>query len=86
MKTKSLTKRQKQVYEFMKDSFQANHRLPTAKDISIEFKFSSPNAAYELITYIYKKGFLTKIPTGEKSCVYKFAKFDAQLIEKGEGE
>ncbi len=74
--------KQAAVYKFMQNSFIANHRLPTMKEISKQFGYKSNNAAHEIVEYICKKGFLIRVPTGDRSCVHKFAKLDATLTEK----
>jgi len=82
MKSKKLTIKQEAVYKFMQNSFIANHRLPTMKEIAVQFGYKSPNAAHQTVEYICKKGFLIRVPTGKKSCVHKFAKLDASLKER----
>lgn len=82
MRNKKLTLKQDAVYRFMQNSFIANHRLPTMKEIAKQFGYKSPNAAHQMVDFICKKGFLIRVPTGDKSCIHKFAKLEATLTEK----
>jgi repressor LexA len=59
---KELTKRQREVLEFIQDRQDAAALVPTYREIAAHFGFSSPNAALEHIKALCDKGFLKSQP------------------------
>jgi repressor LexA len=55
-----LTKRQNQVFEFIKKFIEENHRPPTVREICREFNFSSTNSVHSIISSLEKKGYIRK--------------------------
>ncbi|MFC2131326.1 transcriptional repressor LexA [Bacteroidota bacterium] len=60
----SLTKRQDDIYNFIKSYISEKKIPPTIKEICREFGFSSTNAAYEALKVLEKKGYLTRSEKG----------------------
>jgi len=59
---KELTKRQRQVLEFIQDRQDAAGLVPTYREIAAHFGFNSPNAALAHIKALRGKGFLKNQP------------------------
>ena len=60
--TKGLTKRQRQVLEFISE-FQAEHGYPpTVREVAAQFGFRSPRAAHDHIKALQRKGYLKHEP------------------------
>jgi len=57
-----LTKRQKSVYEFIRDKIQNRGYGPTVREIGEKFKISSPNGVMCHLKALEKKGFITREP------------------------
>ncbi len=55
---KELTRKQRQVLEFIQDKQEAERPAPTYREIAAHFGFSSPNAALSHIKALRGKGFL----------------------------
>ena len=55
-----LTKRQKSVYEFIRDKIQNRGYGPTVREIGGKFKISSPNGVMCHLKALEKKGFITR--------------------------
>ena len=55
-----LTKRQKSVYEFIRDKIQNRGYGPTVREIGEKFKISSPNGVMCHLKALEKKGFITR--------------------------
>jgi repressor LexA len=60
-----LTKRQKQILEFLKSFEKKNSFQPSVREIAAHFGFSSPMGAYNHLKALHKKGFL--VLTGKLS-------------------
>jgi hypothetical protein len=58
--------------------------LPTAKDISIEFGFSSPNAAQDYIEALIKKGWFKRRSKNTVRTNYKPIFIDIVVTQKKE--
>lgn len=59
---KELTRKQRQVLEFIQDQQDASGPIPTYREIAAHFGFSSPNAALAHIKALRGKGFLKNQP------------------------
>ena len=57
-----LTKRQRQVYEFIRDKIQNRGYGPTVREIGAEFQISSPNGVMCHLKALEKKGLITREP------------------------
>jgi repressor LexA len=57
-----LTKRQKDVWDFIQDKSQTEGMAPTIREIAAHFGFASPNAALLHVKALRNKGFLTSLP------------------------
>lgn len=55
-----LTKRQKQIYDFVRDHIQEHGYAPTLKEIGDEFGLSSPATVYKHVEQLVQKGYLRK--------------------------
>ena len=55
---KNLTKRQKEIFNFIKEEIESNGYPPTRSEISRTFGFKSPNAAEDHLKALKKKGVL----------------------------
>jgi repressor LexA len=64
---KELTKRQKQVLEFIQRQQQAAGLTPTFREIAAHFRFSSPNAAVAHVQALLVKGALKNLPGRARS-------------------
>ncbi|NQU22344.1 MAG: repressor LexA, partial [Candidatus Nealsonbacteria bacterium] len=58
----SLTKRQKAVYEFIRDLIQNRGYGPTVREIGRKFKIASPNGVVCHLKALEKKGMITREP------------------------
>ena len=59
---KGLTKRQRQVLEFIQEKLDAGGLIPTYREIAAHFGFSSPNAVLLHIQALRRKGYLQSQP------------------------
>ena len=57
-----LTKRQKEVYKFIRDKIQNRGYGPTVREIGAKFKISSPNGVMCHLKALEKKGLITREP------------------------
>ncbi len=57
-----LTKRQKQVYEFIRDKIRTRGYGPTVREIGTQFDISSPNGVMCHLKALEKKGLITREP------------------------
>lgn len=57
---KELTKRQREVLDFIKLSKNSSGRPPTLREICIAFGMSSTNAAYDHLVALERKGYITR--------------------------
>lgn len=55
---KALTKRQNQVFEFIKEYMIENHKPPTIREICKQFNFKSTNSAFSVLKALEKKGYI----------------------------
>jgi repressor LexA len=58
----TLTKRQKSVYEFIRDKIRGRGYGPTVREIGEKFKISSPNGVMCHLRALEKKGLITREP------------------------
>jgi repressor LexA len=56
----NLTKRQLEVYEFIRDKIRTRGYGPTVREIGLEFKIRSPNGVMCHLKALEKKGFITR--------------------------
>src|SRR5580658_1472477 len=57
-----LTKRQKEIYEFIRDKIEARGYGPTVREIGVEFEIKSPNGVMCHLKALEKKGLIRKEP------------------------
>ena len=62
MSLEQLTRRQKEVYEFIRDKIQNRGYGPTVREIGERFKISSPNGVMCHLRALEKKGLITREP------------------------
>ena len=62
MATNELTKRQREVYEFVRDKIQNRGYGPTVREIGERFKIKSPNGVMCHLRALEKKGLITREP------------------------
>lgn len=65
----TLTPNQATVFEFMRDYFERNDQLPSAKAMRYHFGWKSENAAVSYWEVLERKGWIEKNETG---CKYRF--------------
>ena len=75
----TLTKRQREVYDFCVRHVEANHCFPSFRRISEEFRWKSPNAAYDACERLWAHGMLSRRPGG-----FRFAKARVVVLHDGE--
>lgn len=56
--TKGLTDRQREVFEFIRDSLRSHNRPPTVREIASHFNFKSPKAATDHLDALERKGYI----------------------------
>jgi repressor LexA len=57
---KDLTDRQREVFEFIRDSFRNHNCPPTVREIAKHFQFSSPKAATDHLNALERKGYIRR--------------------------
>lgn len=60
MSKKNLTKKQNQVFEFIKKYTLQNQKPPTVREICESFNFKSTNSAYSILKSLEKKGYIQR--------------------------
>ena len=60
--SEQLTKRQRAVYEFIRDKIQNRGYGPTVREIGERFRISSPNGVMCHLKALEKKGLITREP------------------------
>lgn len=65
-----LTKRQKQVYDFVSSQYKKNGFAPTLKEIGNEFSFGT-SSAQSFVRVLSDKGYLTKVSNSARSIIPK---------------
>jgi len=68
---KSLTKRQNQVFEFIKDYISKNLKPPTVREICEKFNLKSTNAVDSILKSLERKGYIQKIKGKSRNIVLK---------------
>ena len=66
---KPLTDTQQKILSFICDFIEENSYSPTSKEIMTHCNFNSPNAAYEHLKWIEKKGYIKRTPKIARSIV-----------------
>ncbi|CUS76708.1 repressor LexA [Candidatus Kryptonium thompsonii] len=56
----ALTKRQNQIFEFIKKYTIENHKPPTIREICKKFNFKSTNSAYSVLKALERKGYIQR--------------------------
>jgi repressor LexA len=59
---KSLTARQKEVFEFIKERIEQTNRPPTLREIGIRFQISSTNGVRSILAALVKKNYIARSP------------------------
>ncbi|HLP41663.1 MAG TPA: transcriptional repressor LexA [Fibrobacteria bacterium] len=59
---KALTPRQREVYEFIRDSIEQTNRPPTLREIGVRFQISSTNGVRSILAALVKKNFIARSP------------------------
>ena len=57
---KGLTRRQREIFEFIRATFREENRPPTVREIARHFGFRSPKAATDHLAALEKKGFIRR--------------------------
>ena len=63
----SLTSRQKEVYEFIREKIRARGYGPTVREIGTQFKISSPNGVMCHLKALEKKGLIKRSPNKSRA-------------------
>jgi repressor LexA len=58
----TLTERQGEILDFIRESIREKGLPPTRAEIAIRFGFKSPNAAEDHLRALKRKGFITLVP------------------------
>lgn len=66
---KSLTKRQNDIYDFIKSKIESENLPPTIQEICNEFGIKSTNAVYEVLRVLEKKGHITRKEKGSSRAI-----------------
>ncbi|HSU53109.1 MAG TPA: transcriptional repressor LexA [Candidatus Dormibacteraeota bacterium] len=77
---KELTKRQEQILRFIQGRQDSQGIMPTFREISAHFRFSSPNAALAHVEAIIAKGFLKRLPGRARSLQLAGQKSRARVV------
>lgn len=72
-----LTKKQLAILQFIWKFYEEEDRLPSCKEIAVEFEFYSVNSAHAHLVALEKKGFIEKRAEGGKKW-YRFTKTTAR--------
>ena len=59
---KTLTPRQKEVFEFIKERIEQTNRPPTLREIGLRFQISSTNGVRSILAALVKKNFIARSP------------------------
>lgn len=59
---KTLTDRQRQVFEFIKERIEQTNRPPTLREIGIQFEISSTNGVRGILAALVKKNYISRSP------------------------
>lgn len=59
---KSLTPRQREVFEFIKERIEQTNRPPTLREIGLRFQISSTNGVRSILAALVKKNFIARSP------------------------
>jgi repressor LexA len=57
-----LTDRQRQVFDFIRETTHRDHRPPTVREIAKHFGFRSPKAVTDHLSALQRKGYITRSP------------------------
>ncbi|MBL9081173.1 MAG: transcriptional repressor LexA [Planctomycetales bacterium] len=74
----SLTSRQKEVYEFIREKIRARGYGPTVREIGTQFKISSPNGVMCHLKALEKKGLINREPNMSRAIMLATETFDSQ--------
>lgn len=74
--SKTLTDKQRAIFDYCVDFFHKNHRLPSHKDVCQQFNFTASNSAAGHLKALVKKGWLEKTDRFH----YKFRDVDVDLV------
>ncbi len=61
-KKRPLTARQREVFEFIKDRIEQDHRPPTLREIGERFQIGSTNGVRSILTALDKKNYIARSP------------------------
>ena len=74
----SLTSRQKEVYEFIREKIRARGYGPTVREIGTQFKISSPNGVMCHLKALEKKGLIVREANMSRAITLATETFDSQ--------
>ena len=77
MSLDSLTSRQKEVYEFIRDKIRSRGYGPTVREIGDYFEISSPNGVMCHLKALEKKGLITREPNMSRAIMLATESFDS---------
>jgi repressor LexA len=66
---KSLTKRQNDIYDFIRSRIETENFSPTIHEICSEFGIKSTNAVYEVLRVLEKKGYISRKEKGSSRAI-----------------
>jgi len=74
----SLTSRQREVYDFIREKIRTRGYGPTVREIGTNFKISSPNGVMCHLKALEKKGLITREPNMSRAIMLSTESFDSQ--------
>jgi repressor LexA len=86
-----LTARQKEVYQFLKNHFEAQQRMPTFREICTRFELAATNAVQCHVNELIRKGYLECVLANNAAARYtghnrlKFVRVRLKLEPLGNG-
>lgn len=74
----SLTTRQREVYDFIREKIRTRGYGPTVREIGLNFNISSPNGVMSHLKALEKKGLITREPNMSRAIMLATESFDSQ--------
>jgi len=81
--TRSLTEKQKRVYDFLLEFYDEHGYAPTMKEICQRFGHMYPVSALSFLEALQRKGYITREPRKSRSIGFPLRKKDYRAIEVG---
>src|SRR5215467_5457415 len=78
----TLTPRQQQIFDLIRNTIRNTGFPPTRAEIAAEFGFSSPNAAEEHLRALARKGVIELTPGASRGIRLKVARSDSEMSDQ----